>query len=141
MAYEGSAYTDHGTIRAAAILTGSYVASSVIGLQGSTGSTSLRENVAEQGQLQLYTDFTKGSLTSLELKIEFSADGTNWYQETTISVSGGTQTVTVSEYTTTAGGSFRLEVPIKDKYIRVSAKGTGTVTSSELTIKAITGLV
>lgn len=140
MAYEGSAYTDHGTIREAAVLTNSYVASSVIGLQGDTGSKSLKENVAEQGQLQLYVDFTKGSLTSLELKIEFSPDATNWYQETTLAVSGGTQTVTVSEYTTTSGGSFRLEVPIKDKFIRVSGKGTGTVTSSSLTLKAVTGL-
>jgi len=141
MAYEGSAYTDHGTIRAAAILTNSYVAADVIGLQGDTGSTSLKESVFEQGQLQLYVDFTKGSLTSGEVKVEFSPDGTNWYQETTIAISGGTQTVTVSEYTTTSGGSFRLEVPIKDKFIRVSGKGTGTVTSSSMTIKAVTGLV
>jgi major membrane immunogen (membrane-anchored lipoprotein) len=141
MAYERSTYTDHGTIRSAAILTNSYVAATTIGIQGNGGTKSLKESVSEQGQLQLYVDFTKGSLTSGEIKVEFSADNTNWYQETTISISGGTQTMTVAEYTTTAGGAFRLEVPIKDKFIRVSAKGTGTVTSSSMTIKAITGIV
>ena len=66
---------------------------------------------------------------------------TYWYQTTTTSASGGTITVYSAEYTRTASGQFRLSVPIKDRYIKVSAKGTGTVTNSLCAISAIVGQV
>ena len=118
-------------VRAAAILTGSYVAGTVI------------KDVEHCNQLVLLFAYTKGSLTSLEYKIEFSDDGgTTWYQEVMSVQSAGTSTDTVLEHTFTgATANLRIAVPIKDSYIRVSAKGTGTVTSSSLAIQAILGTV
>jgi len=46
------------SVRSAAILTTSYVAGTVI------------KDVEKFNQLIIYIDFTKGSLTSLELKVE-----------------------------------------------------------------------
>ena len=116
-------------VRASAILTGSYVAGTVI------ANTELRN------QLIVYIDFTKGSLTSLEVKIEFSADGTDYYQETALSVSGGTSTGSILEHTMTATGKYRIAIPIKDASIKVSVKGTGTVTSSLVAVRASIGTV
>jgi len=119
------------SIRSAAILTGSYVAGTVI--NATAGSYM-------QNQLILLVDFTLGSLTSAEIKVEFSNDGTTYFQETNGSVSSGTTTLALNEYSMTATGKFRIPVPIKDRYIKISAKGTGTVTSSTMTINAVTGV-
>lgn len=120
-------------IRDAAILTNSYVASIVRGLNDNLSLTS-------KNQVILYVDFTIGSLTSLELKAEFSPDDTTYYQETSIDISGGTGTVNLFEYTITASWQYRIAIPVKDKYMKVSAKGTGTLTSSSLKITNITWL-
>lgn len=206
-------------VRASAILTGSYVAGTIIdGGEGQNGG------VLNNNQLIILANFTKGSLTSLEIKVEFSdckmwdlaydgqtanftvgkivtgatskatayivsdtdggATGTlvvsgisgtfinnetitdsngtpgtavvnnasgvnsdsatsdfNWYQETFSSVSGGTSTDALGEHTIAASGKYRIAVPIKDRYLRVSSKGTGTVTGSLLDIDAIIGNV
>jgi len=58
------------TIRASAILTNSYVAGTTI------------NNANHEDQLIIYVDFTIGSLTSAELKVEFSDDDITYYQET-----------------------------------------------------------
>lgn len=109
-------------IRSAAILTDSYVAGTVI------------DNAQEYNQLVLLVNWTKGSLTSLELKVEVSVDGTNYFQETASSVSGGTVTIIPKEYTITTTGKSNILIPVSARYIKVSAKGTGTVTSSSLTL-------
>lgn len=123
--------TDHQvqSVRTAAILTGSYVAGTII------------DTKFEYSQLMLYIAFTKGSLTSAEIKIEFSNDNTTFYQETYESISGGTNTIVSGNYTMTTGAPtyYRLAVPIKDRFIKVSAQGTGTATSSSMAIEAILG--
>lgn len=119
------------SVRSAAILTGSYVAGTVLGLDGA-----LNQN---QNQLIVYISFTKGSLTTAEVKIEFSPDNSTWYQETFKSVTGGTSTDTLGEHAYSATGNYRIAVPIKDKYIKISAKGTGTVTASSMAISAVVG--
>ena len=117
------------TIRDAAILTTSYVAGNIL------------SEVHDRNQLVVLVDFTKGSLTSAELKVEFSDDGTNYYQETASSVSGGTISESLGERAFTASGSYRISVPINDRYVKISVKGTGTVTSSSMALKAIVGRV
>lgn len=116
-------------IRSAAILTNSYVAGTVL------------ENVHGLNQIVLLASFTKGNLTTLELKFEFSTDNTTWYQETFQAVSGATATETLGEHQTSATGNLRILVPIKDRYVRVSAKGTGDVTNSSLLLTVISGTV
>lgn len=119
-------------IRSAAILTGSYVAGTVIGID--------EVNSGLHNQMVLYVSFTKGSLTSLEIKIEFSNDNVTFYQEVSDAIVGGTGTWSLLEHTTTSSGNYRYPCPVKDRYIRVSAKGTGTVTGSSLQIDAVIGV-
>lgn len=122
-------------VRAAAILTGSYVAGTVIGPLTSNANPALKN------QLCLMVNFTIGSLTTAEIKVEYSLDGTTYYQETFESVSGGTATMTNGVYQLSATGKYVIEIPIKFAYIKISAKGTGTATSSSMTVDAIVGTV
>lgn len=127
-------------VRAAAILTASYVAGAEIG----PSSVGLNESIFVYDKLQLLVDFTIGSLTSTSIKIEFSDDGTNWYQEVVDSIgTPATSAVVVTENMATrtflATGKYRISIPINNKYIRVSSIGTGTITSSSLAILAILG--
>lgn len=124
-------------VRSSLILTTSYVAGTII----DTTAQAMKFN-----QLILNCDFTKGSLTSLEIKLEYSNDGTTYRQLATQGVSGGTITLTPVEYSMVCSSlgatqSFVLEVPIKYRYIKASFKGTGTVTSSLLAVDAILGEV
>ena len=121
-------YSSPIPVRSAAILTTSYVAGTVI------GDT---KYVTTANQLQVYINFTLGSLTDCQVKIEFSSDGTNYYQETFDSISSGTNTHSLGVHKFTATGAYRLSVPIRDRYIKISAIGTGVVTSSSLQIDAI----
>jgi hypothetical protein len=120
-------------VRTSAILTTGYVAGTVIG--------PLAGDPVNKNQLTLLVDFTIGSLTTAEIKIEFSTDGSNYYQEVTETVSGGIVSVNQAYRQLGATGQYRIALPIKESYIRVSAKGTGTVTSSLMAIKAILGTV
>lgn len=112
------------TIRDAAILTTSYVASIVL------------DQVENYNQLNLYCYFTKGSLTTAEVKVEFSIDGTNYAQQSMVTSSAGVGTVNKFEYQTAEDGNVVLSLPISARFIKVSAKGTGTVSSSSLKIDA-----
>ena len=113
-------------VRAAAILTNAYVAGTVI------------DDAERFNQASLYCTFTKGSLTSLDIKIESSIDGTNYVQETNLSVSGssGDGTLNRGKWNTTEDGSFKISFPYGAKYIKVSTIGNGTVTNSSLGINA-----
>lgn len=117
------------SVRSAAILTGSYVAGTVL------------EGLDQYNQLILQIDFTKGSLTTMDLKVEFSPDGTNYYQETASAVSGGTSTETLLLHQYSATGAYRLAIPLKDSFVKVSVIGNGTATSSSCAIRAIVGSV
>lgn len=125
-------------IRDAAILTGSYVVAAV---DETVAGTTRNIDLSGVNQAVVYVDFTIGSLTSLELKMEFSPDGTNWYQETFQSISTGTATETLGVHTMIATGAYKIFVQTKDRYMRVSAKGTGTVTASSATLKLVYGKV
>jgi len=116
-------------VRTAAILTTSYV----------TGTVLDQEHF--NNQLVLLVNFTLGSLTTAEIRVEGSPDNTNFYQETFQSIATGTATETRGEHQISTTGLYRILIPIKDRYIRVSAKGTGTVTGSSMTIDAVTGEV
>ena len=126
----------HKTLRDSAVLTNSYVAATVLGPQG-VGS---QADPAENNQLNFYINFTLGDLTSAEFKVEFSDDGTTYYQETVSSISSGTSTDTVLEHTLSATGNYRVPISLVDRHIRISVKGTGTVTSSLMAVEVILGI-
>lgn len=115
------------TVRASAILTTSYVAGTVIDTEGI------------RNQLIVYADFTIGSLTDAQLKVEFSRDGVTYYQETFSSISSGTDTLSLGVHKMTATGKYRIALDVMDRYVKISAIGTGTTTSSLLAIDANVG--
>lgn len=119
------------TVREEAILTTSYVAGTVLGAE--TDPT----DVTKYNQLILKVRFTIGSLTSAQVKVEFSSDNSIYDQEITETVSGGTITCAVAERSFAATGNFEIPIPISARYIKVSAKGTGTVDDSLMAIKAV----
>lgn len=125
-------------VRSAAILTTSYVAGDIIGVNT---PEYMAGPVGLYNQLTLYVNFTIGSLTTAELIIEFSDDLVNWVQETIDDIAASTGIITQrnSVRTFTASGAYRIPLPINDQFIRVSIKGTGTVTASSATINAIIG--
>lgn len=136
--YPGNANYTLYPIRSAAILTGSYVAGTII------GPSEASQEIFQHSQLEILVQFTIGSLTTAEIKVEFSNDGTTYYRETYDSIgtpSGGSVTLTENmiERALGASGNYRMAIPILDRYIKISVKGTGTVTSSSMTINAIVG--
>lgn len=120
-------------IRAALILTTSYVAGTLLDFNNT--------NPALRNQLNLLVAFTIGSLTTAEIKVEYSHDGTTYYQDTFEAISGGTSTLSLGLYQIGASGNYVIQIPIKAAYIKVSAKGTGTVTASSMKIDAVIGTV
>lgn len=126
-------------VRTSGILTTSYVVGSIIGVQ-----PYMVGPVGLYNQLILYVNFTKGSLTTAELIVEFNNDLTDtngWYQETIDDIASSTGVITEHNAVRSlaATGKFRIPIKINDQFIRVSIKGTGDVTSSLATINAIIG--
>lgn len=121
-------------VRAAAILTTSYVAGTILG--------AARPLTREYNQLAVYVDITLGSLTTVELKIEFAPyQGGNFYQETdeasAVSSNLDTKAVNAVVHQFTVGGKYKLLIPITgDEQIKISSKGTGTVTASSMQVDA-----
>ena len=118
------------TIRSATILTNSYVEWTVLWLDDNNTAQVLNQSV-------LFLDITLWSLTSVELKIEYSDDWINYYQQTFIDISWWTATASLWEYTFTTDWSYEISNPFKAKYLKASVKGTWTVTWSACWIKGI----
>ncbi len=114
-------------VRTAGILTTSYVAGTVL------------EDLQSQDKLVLLVDFTKDSLTTAEVKVEYSTDNTNWFQESAKTNSSGTISEALALHQFSADGKYYVPLDMKARYARVSAKGTGTVTGSSMAITAIIG--
>ncbi len=114
-------------IRASAVLTAAYVAA----------ASDL--NVAGKKKLVIDFDFTIGSLTSVEIKLQYSPDGgTTWIdvRQTGAYTAGVQEPVPdIVTLTATAVGAQVWNVEVFN-LIRVLADGTGTVTSSLLALRA-----
>ena len=90
-------------IREAAILTQAYVASDIFNLQGAN-------------QLQLKVAFTLGSSSGAQIKVEFSDDKTNWFQESKYSVSGSDWVHTAQTRRLNASASLVINIPVISKW-------------------------
>ena len=117
-------------LRAAAILTNSYI-----------NSSSISSSDEGENQLVLLVTATLGSLTSIEIKVEFSDDDATFFQETFGVISGGTDTLSLGEHTITSDGNYRIPIPIADRFLRIAAKGTGTVTGSSLAVDGVLSVI
>jgi hypothetical protein len=120
-------------VRSAAILTDTYVAGTVLAFDGVSSAS----NPVGYNQLVVCVDFTIGSLTTAEIKVEFSDDGTTYFQEVGSSIAAGVSTDTLLYHKIGATGQYYIPVSMAGRYVKISAKGTGTVTNSTMTITAI----
>lgn len=81
----------------------------------------------------LYTMGATETLNSIELRVEGSPDGTNFYRIPNESISSGTSTLTRREFTyvgvDAAATTISVGIDIFYKYVRVSVKETGKVTN------------
>lgn len=123
-------------IRSLGALTVSYVPATVIGINSNTTQQLFSDN-----QSLLYIDINNlGNMTSVEFKIEFSDDNSNWYQESLATITGGVEINTLLEHQVTTVGKYRIATELKDRYLRISFKGTGgTGTGSLVSCIAIYG--
>jgi hypothetical protein len=127
-------YIKLSTIRSSAILTTSYVAATTL------------DTAYKYNQLVIYISFTKGSTTSMEWKAEFSPDDSSYYQEAVESYSGGTATNREIEHTIVSANQtalqqlYRFAIPITDRYVKISVKGTGVMTNSLCKVEAALGI-
>jgi hypothetical protein len=112
-------------IRTALIPTDTYVACTVI------------DNADAYNQLDALVTWVKGGATSCEVKVEFSVDGTNYFREANATVTAGSTALVVNEYTFTTAGNYRIQVPISARFVKVSVKGTGTLTTSTVAVTAV----
>ena len=110
------------TVRAAAILTSSYVPATVVAMSNWTDAC-------------VYVQFTLGSLTSMSVKFEGSNDNATWYPEIAGSLSAGVYTDAFAVHSVFASGNYPWVM--KDclhNFLRISVIGNGTATSSSCTI-------
>lgn len=113
------------SIRAASILTSSYVASDIV------------ENSEKYNKAELFIKFAKGSLTDCQIKIEFSNDGTNYFQKSSDAITSGVNTLATNILKLTADNNFSYEFNVNARFIKISAIGTGTATSSSLALDLV----
>lgn len=111
-------------VRAVGAPTGAYVAGTVVGM-------------SKHNALAVEITYTKGDETSLQVKIEASIDGTNYFQQVTESTSGGTITDTAGERSFSATGNYALFIsPIRANSVRISVKATAGTPTGTVGIKA-----
>ena len=102
----------------------------------STTVATKRFKVAGYSKLNLDILYTMGATetsNSIEVKIEGSPDGVNFYRIPNESVSGATSTITAREFTfvgaDAAATTISIGLDIFYEYVRISAKETGKVTN------------
>jgi hypothetical protein len=114
-----------GTTRTPVALTSSY--------QTTPGTTPYKEfKTAGFSHIALDILYTMGSgetSNSIEIKIECSPDGVNWYRLPTDSTTAGVSTLAAREFTfvgtNAAAATISIPLEIQYQFMRVSAKETG----------------
>lgn len=117
-------FKGYRTVRSSLILTNAYVDTDVL-------------DVRQYRKIALLLDVTKGSLTSVEYRIWTSIDNKNWFVEATESVAAATITDTAATYTTQTTESYYKILNLYPAYVKLSVKGTGTVTGSLLEVTIV----
>ena len=111
-------------IRAAAVLTNAYVAADTI-------------EAGNYKKIIVYVDFTKGSLTSLDIKAEWAdTPGGTFRAEPTESNNAGVITSFNTTWNYTADANRPIKLSVQDRFLKISAIGNGTLTGSSLTLTA-----
>jgi len=119
-------------VRESSTLTTSYATSDIINVQGAN-------------QLQLLLSFTKGSSEGCRLKVEFSEDEMNWYQESAVALSETGDTRDAIHRPAfrkiEVSSNIVISIPLSVSFFRIGAAaitdGTGTSLSIMATIANI----
>lgn len=126
---------DYQTVRAAAVLTNAYVATTPL-------------NMKINNQLACLVSFTLGSLTSAEIKVQYSDDNSTYFDETILNTAAGGTTadefispLRVNVYQLSATSAKLIAVPVMARYVRLAIKGTGAVGGSSATIQCYAGVI
>ena len=112
-----------GVVRAAAILTGTYVATNEVDVKGFSKAA-------------IFFSLVAGSLDSFEYEVQHSPDeGTTWYDLGVETVTLTTITDGQPDYSTPATTkNWTKIVYAPGEWLRLRAKGTGTATGSTLAV-------
>ena len=114
------------TVRAAAVLTTGYVASSAFPMGGAN-------------QLQLLCDFTVGSSSGCQIKVEFSHNNSDWFQESIYELSGTDLVHTAVVRRINGTAALVISIPVWAEYYRASSLAVADGTSTSLAISGLRG--
>lgn len=128
-----------GTTLTSVDLTASY--------QAQSGFTTPTYALSAEGYVKmnlsiLYTMGATETSNSIEIKVEQSTDGTNYYRIPNEAVSGGVSTLTAREFTfvgtNAAAATISIGLDVFYPFIKISGKETGKVTNFGTTYAEIT---
>lgn len=116
-----------GTTRTSVALTSSYDVANKTKVFETAGFSKVNLDI-------LYTMGAAETANSIEMRIDGSSDGTNFYRIPNETVSGGTSTLTAREFTfvgtNAAAATISIGLDIFYRYLRVSAKETGVAANA-----------
>ena len=116
-----------GTTRTSVTLTNGYDVANKTKAFETAGFSKLNLDV-------LYTMGATETSNSIEVRLQGSSDGTNWYRLPNESASAGTSTLTAREFTfvgtNAAAATISIGLDIFYKYIQVSVKETGVASNA-----------
>lgn len=94
-------------------------------------------STADKNQVALNKDYTQGSSTGAEIKVEFSGDRIDWVQQANQTIAGGIATYTPYVHRFASETPMPIDFPVSQPFMRVSALALTSATSAELGIAAI----
>lgn len=119
--------TKDGTTRTSVALTTAYDVANKTKIIPTGGYSKINFDV-------LYTMGAAETANSIELRIDASSDGTNFYRIANESVSGGTSTLTAREFTFVGVNAdvatISIGLDIFYKFVRISAKESGVASNA-----------
>ena len=98
-------------------------------------------NIEDYNQCVLHLLYTQGLSISLEVVVEFSHDKSLWFRKVKQEVGATYATLEDLVIHTTEDGNKAYEFPVKDEWMRVGMKVTGTVTGSAVGCTAVLDVV
>ena len=109
-------------IRAAAILTTSYVAATVV-------------DVSASNQITLKIRFTIGSADSCQIKMEISEDQSLWEEQAYYYMSGDNAVYTAYPIQLESSCNIFIPIPVATTYVRFSARAVTDATGTSLALR------
>jgi hypothetical protein len=104
--------------------------------------------LGQSNQSEAYIQFTIGSLTNCSFEFQVSQDKTNWYSKPVLNVGGGSVSgayyqipTTKASLVMTQSQNVVIDIPAAYQWGRFAIFGSGTTTSSSVTVSVGSGAV